>query len=51
MSALDTSIRSAVVTTITLSAENGRVTIFRNGKFTTQTRDELSAEWRVHADN
>lgn len=47
MSALDTSVRSDVVTTITLSAENGRVTVFRNGEFTAQTRDELSAEWRV----
>lgn len=51
MSALDTSVRSAIVTTITLSAENGRVTVFRNGKFTAQTRDELSAEWRVHAND
>jgi diadenylate cyclase len=47
MSALDTSVRTEVVATITLSAENGRVTVFRNGEFTANTRDELSAEWRV----
>lgn len=38
MSVLDTSVRSDVVTTITLSAENRRVTVFRNGEFTAQTR-------------
>ncbi len=37
-------------TTVTLSAENGRVSVFRDGTFTASTRDELSAEWRVNAD-
>lgn len=47
MSALDTSIRPEVVRTITLSAENGRVTIFRNGEFTSYARNELSAKWCI----
>lgn len=45
MSALDTSSRPEVVTTITLSAENGRVTTFREGDFTTRLRDDLSQKW------
>lgn len=45
MSALDTSARQEVVTTITLSAENGRVTTFQGGDFTTQLREDLSQKW------
>lgn len=51
MSALDTSARPEVVTTITLSAENGRVTVFRNGEFTAYTRNELSAKWGANSDS
>ncbi|HET7325334.1 MAG TPA: hypothetical protein VFJ06_13485, partial [Halococcus sp.] len=51
MSALDTSARPEVVTTITLSAENGRVTVFRNGEFTAYTRNELSSKWRANSDS
>ncbi|EMA42056.1 diadenylate cyclase [Halococcus hamelinensis] len=46
MSALETSARDEVVATVTLSAENGRVTVFRDGTFDARTRDELASEWR-----
>ncbi|WP_241154948.1 diadenylate cyclase [Halorubrum sp. CSM-61] len=46
MSALETSLREEVVTTITLSGETGRVTRFHNGEYTTSPREELGAEWR-----
>ncbi|WP_101296925.1 diadenylate cyclase [Halegenticoccus soli] len=46
MSALDTSVRSDVVTAITLSEEDGRVTAFQDGKFEDVKRDELCAKWR-----
>lgn len=47
MSALETSARDEVIATLTLSAENGRVTVFRDRTFDARTRDELAAEWRV----
>lgn len=46
MSALDTSTRPEVITTITLSAESGRVTIFENGEYSTTSRTELYRTWR-----
>ncbi|WP_160133525.1 diadenylate cyclase [Halococcus salsus] len=46
MSALETSARDEVVATVTLSAEDGRVTVFRDGTFDARTRDELASEWR-----
>jgi len=46
MSAADTSARPEVVTTITLSAENGRVTIFKDGEYRTTLHDELFQEWQ-----
>lgn len=45
MSALDTSTREEVVATVTLSGEDGRVTTFRDGEFTTRLREELC--WRL----
>lgn len=45
MSALDTSTREEVVATVTLSAENGRVTTFRGGEFVTRLREEMSRKW------
>ncbi|WP_178917887.1 diadenylate cyclase [Natronomonas gomsonensis] len=45
MSALDTSARPDVVTTITLSAETGRVTVFEEGEYTTTPREELTRTW------
>jgi hypothetical protein len=46
MSALETSLREEVVTTITLSGETGRVTRFHDGEYTSSQREELGAEWR-----
>ena len=45
MSALDTSARPEVVTTITLSAETGRVTVFEDGESRTTPRDKLTQVW------
>lgn len=41
MSALETSIRPQVIATITLSEENGRVSVFRDGAVNTANREEL----------
>jgi hypothetical protein len=46
MSAADTSARPEVITTITLSAETGRVTLFEDGEYTTTPRDDLYQEWQ-----
>ncbi len=45
MSALDTSKREDVVSTLTLSEETGRVTRFNRGSFRTFKRTELGEEW------
>lgn len=45
MSALDTSRRPSVVSTLTLSEETGRVTRFDDGSFETYERAELGGEW------
>lgn len=47
MSAADTSARTEVVATLTLSEENGRVTVFRDGRYDDTTWDELGGRWRV----
>ncbi|MFC4449426.1 diadenylate cyclase [Halorussus aquaticus] len=47
MSALDTSARPNVVSTLTLSEETGRVTVFQRGTFETDTRAELGGEWNA----
>ena len=41
MSALETSTRDAVFAVVTLSEENGRVTVFRDGDYDDRQRDEL----------
>lgn len=41
LSAIEASIREEVVATITLSEENGRMTIFENGGYDDSQRDEL----------
>lgn len=46
MSALETSLRDEVVTTITLSGETGRVTRFEDGEYATELREEFASEWR-----
>ncbi|MFC6723249.1 diadenylate cyclase [Halobium palmae] len=45
MSALDTSTRDEVIVTITLSGENGRVSVFEDGGFTTERQSELDRRW------
>lgn len=46
MSALETSVRPAVVATLTLSEENGRVSVFRDGDVETVLHRELGTPWR-----
>jgi diadenylate cyclase len=47
MNALDISLRDDVVAAVTLSEENGRVTLFIDGAFDDHTRTELGGRWRV----
>jgi diadenylate cyclase len=46
MSALETSLRPAVVATVTLSEENGRVSVFQDGAVRSTHREEIGSEWR-----
>lgn len=46
MSAADTSARDAVVTTLTLSGESGRVTVFEDGAFDSTERGDVARRWR-----
>lgn len=46
LSAVETSVRNDVLAVITLSEENGRVTVFDDGKYTDYQRDELGGKWR-----
>lgn len=46
MSALDTSIHPDVVGTVTLSAESGRVTTFRDGSYESTERELFASRWR-----
>lgn len=47
MNALDISLRDDVVATVTLSEENGRVTVFTDGAFDDSMRSELGGRWRA----
>jgi diadenylate cyclase len=47
LSAVEISTREEVLTAVTLSEENGRVTVFRDGGFEDRQRDELGGRWRV----
>ncbi|MCU4751385.1 diadenylate cyclase [Halobacteria archaeon AArc-curdl1] len=47
MSAVDTSARQDVVAAITLSEEDGRVTVFKDGGFQDSPRDRLGGERRA----
>lgn len=49
MSALDASVRTDVIAAITLSEQDGRVTVFTDGEFIDYQRDELGGEWRTDA--
>jgi diadenylate cyclase len=46
MSALDTSMREDVVAAVTLSEENGRVTVFADGDYRDYERHEIGGKWR-----
>ncbi|MFB6101816.1 MAG: DNA integrity scanning protein DisA nucleotide-binding domain protein [Haloplanus sp.] len=46
MSAVDTSARDEVVATITLSEEDGRVTVFQNGDYVDYQHESLGGVWR-----
>lgn len=46
MSALETSTREEILAAVTLSEEDGRVTVFTDGTYEDFHRDELEAEWR-----
>lgn len=46
LSAVEASVRAEVVVAITLSEENGRMTIFNDGEYDDYRRDELGGVWR-----
>ena len=46
LSAIEVSVRSEVLAAITLSEEDGRVSIFQDGSYEDYTRDELGGVWR-----
>lgn len=46
MSAAEVSVREEVVATVTLSEENGRVSLFKNGAYDDYLRSELGGIWR-----
>jgi len=50
LSAFEASTREAVLAAVTLSEENGRVTVFRNGTYEDRPREELGGRWRVDGD-
>ena len=47
MSALDVSTHPDVVTTLTLSQESGRVTVFEDGEYESVPRGKLGGRWRA----
>lgn len=47
MSALETSLRPAAVSTVTLSEESGRVSLFDDGKVQSVPRDQVGQKWRA----
>jgi len=47
MSALDVSTHPDVVTTLTLSGESGRVTVFEDGAYDSTPLEKLGGRWRV----
>ena len=50
LSAVEISVREEVVAAITLSEENGRMTVFTEGSYDDYQRDELGGEWRLADD-
>lgn len=47
LSAVEVSVREEIVAAVTLSEENGRMTIFMDGSYDDFQRDALGGEWRV----
>ncbi len=47
LSAFEASTREGVLAAVTLSEENGRVTVFRGGSYEDRERDELGGRWRA----
>lgn len=47
LSAVEISTRQEVLAAVTLSEENGRVTVFRDGEYSDRQRHELGGRWRV----
>ncbi len=50
LSAVEISVRNEVLAAITVSEENGRVTIFEDGAYSDYSRADLGGRWRVHKD-
>ncbi|MFC4452051.1 MULTISPECIES: diadenylate cyclase [Halobacteriales] len=46
LSAIEVSVREEVVAAVTLSEEDGRMTLFEDGDYNDYQRDELGGEWR-----
>ncbi|MFC7020377.1 MULTISPECIES: diadenylate cyclase [Haloarcula] len=46
MSAIEVSVREEVVATVTLSEENGRMSIFKDGDYDDYLREKLGGVWR-----
>lgn len=46
LSAFEASTRAGVLAAVTLSEENGRVTVFREGSYEDHEREELGGRWR-----
>jgi DNA integrity scanning protein DisA with diadenylate cyclase activity len=46
LSAAESSVREAVLAAVTLSEENGRVTVFEDGEHMDFEREELGGLWR-----
>jgi hypothetical protein len=47
LSAVEISTRPEILAAVTLSEENGRVTVFKNGSYEDRERAELGGRWRV----
>jgi hypothetical protein len=47
LSALEVSANDEVIAAVTLSEENGRVTVFEDGTFDDYERSELGGRWRI----
>ncbi len=50
LSAIEASVRDEVLAAITLSEENGRVTVFADGQYTDYKRHELGGRWRIETE-